>query len=69
MNDTRTHFSFRVDLWDEPGVNVIEHVAGVKYYEVALATFQAACRRWPAARITLRQGTRILEDSRMTGFG
>ena len=31
-------------------------VAGVDDFEVAEATYRAAITRWPAARITLRQG-------------
>ena len=29
-------------------------------------TFRAACERWPKATITLRQGARVIEDSRST---
>ena len=28
-----------------------------------LATYRAAVERWPAARVTLRQGARVIEDS------
>jgi hypothetical protein len=45
-------------------VSIIEHVAGVDDFEVAEATYRAAVARWPAARITLRQGARVIEDSR-----
>ena len=41
----------------------MEHIAGVEDYQVALATFRAACERWPGAPITLRQGARVIEDS------
>jgi hypothetical protein len=30
----------------------------------ALATYHAACERWPGNPITLRQGARVIEDSR-----
>jgi len=40
----------------------VEHVAGVEDYQVALATFRAACERWPGTPITLRQGARVIED-------
>jgi len=33
-------------------------------YELALATFRAACERWPGTPITLRKGARVIEDSR-----
>jgi hypothetical protein len=61
---TRTHFSFRVDTWTPDGESIVEHVAGIEDYQVALATFRAACERWPGASITLRQGARVSEDSR-----
>jgi hypothetical protein len=63
---TRTHFAFRVDTWTPDGNSIVEHVAGIENYEVALATFRAACERWPGTPITLRQGARVIEDSRRT---
>jgi hypothetical protein len=42
----------------------VEHVAGVEDYQVALATFLAACQRRPGTPISLRQGARVIEDSR-----
>ena len=60
----RTRFTFRVDTWTPDGESVVEHVAGVEDYQVALATFRAACERWPGTPITLRQGARVIEDSR-----
>jgi hypothetical protein len=62
----RPHFAHRVDAWDDEGENVIEHLAGVEDFEVAMATYRAACQRWPNAAITLRQGARVIEDSRRT---
>jgi hypothetical protein len=38
---TRTHFSFRVDTWTPDGESIVEHVAGVEDYQIALATFRA----------------------------
>jgi hypothetical protein len=29
-----------------------------------MATYRAACERWPTACITLRAGARVIEDSR-----
>jgi len=69
MTTTSTHFTFRVDTWPPGGESIVEHVAGVGDYQVALATFRAACQRWPGAPITLRQGARVIEDSRASARG
>ena len=61
---TRTHFVYRIDMWTPDGKNVVEHLAGLENLIVARAPYRAACERWPNARITLRQGARIVEDSR-----
>jgi len=36
-----------LDLWDADGENVVEHLAGVEDPQVAMATYVAACQRWP----------------------
>jgi hypothetical protein len=46
---TKTHCAFRVDIWDDIGASIVEHVAGVGDFEVAEATYRAAAARWPAA--------------------
>ena len=46
MTKLRTHFTFRVDTWTPDGESIVEHVAGVEDYQIALATFRAACQRW-----------------------
>jgi hypothetical protein len=56
-------FAFRVDIWDAIGNSIVEHVAGVDDVEVAEAAYGAAVARWPAARITLRQGIRVVRDT------
>ena len=58
----RKRFSHRIDMWDDDGENVLEHLAGVEDFDLAMATYRAACLRWPGAAITIRQGARILED-------
>jgi hypothetical protein len=62
--NTRTHFTFRIDTWTPGGESIVEHVAGVEDYQIALTTYRAACERWPSTPITLRQGSRVIEDSR-----
>jgi hypothetical protein len=61
---TRTHFVYRIDIWTNDGKNIVEHLAGLENLIVARAAYRAACERWPKAVITLRQGARIVEDSR-----
>ena len=60
---TKTHFAFRIDIWDDTGDSIVEHVAGVDDFEVAEATYRAAVARWPTARIRLRQGARVVHES------
>jgi hypothetical protein len=60
---------------DDRGVSIVQHVVGVDDFESAVATYWAACHRWPKAKITLRQEARIIhkswEANRLTsaGFG
>jgi hypothetical protein len=61
---TRTHFVYRIDIWTDDGRNILEYLAGLENLIVARAAYRAACERWPNARITLRQGARVVEDSR-----
>ncbi len=58
----RTHFTHRIDTWDDDGQNLVEHLAGVEDFELAMATYRAACQRWPNATITLRQGEAACRD-------
>jgi len=67
MTVTKSNFAFRIDRCDNNG-NAIEHVAWIEDFDVALAAFRAACLRWPGESITLRQGARVIEDSRRKGL-
>jgi hypothetical protein len=33
------------------GVSVVERLAGVEDYQIAFATYRAACERWPGTPI------------------
>jgi hypothetical protein len=46
--------------WDEAGEL---HLAGIESFELAEAAYRAAVHLWPAERIMLRQGARVLHDS------
>ena len=58
----RKQFAHRIDLWDDDGANLVDHLAGVEDLDVVAATYRAACRRWPKAKITLRQGARVAKE-------
>ena len=58
----RIHFKHSVELVDDTG-EIVDHVAGVEDFMLAKATYDAAVRRWPKARIRLCQEARIVEDS------
>ena len=59
---TRLHFLYRIDMWSRDSESVIEHLAGVEDFQVAMATYRAACERWPGMHITLSQGARVIES-------
>ena len=46
------------------GSKQVERIACVEDYLVALATYSAACRRWPDAHISLRRGTSLMTIAR-----
>ena len=56
--------SHTIDRWDDAtGENLIERIAGVSDYLVALETYRAAVQRWPNVKITLRNRARVIEQS------
>jgi hypothetical protein len=58
------HHAHSIDRWDDAtGSNLYEHLAGVNDLLLARATFAAAVKRWPGAKITLRNGARIIEKT------
>jgi hypothetical protein len=62
---TKTHFAFRVDIWDNTGDSIVEHVAGADDFQVASATYRAHARAATAALGKVRRGTqhgRIVRD-------
>jgi hypothetical protein len=40
----KIHFAFRIDVWDAAGDNVVEQLAGVDDYTMAVAAYRAAGR-------------------------
>ena len=65
MTTTKTDFAYRIDRWDPSG-NVVQRVADVDDLAVAVETYEAACKRWPGNCFTLREGFRVIADSRQT---
>jgi hypothetical protein len=59
----RTHFKHTIDQLDDAG-EIIETIAATDDYELAEATWLAAVKRWPREIIILRQGARVVRDSR-----
>jgi hypothetical protein len=66
---TQNDFAFRIDRWTDDGECIVEHVAGAEDFQIAMATYHAARKRWPKAAMTLRQDTWVIEDSRRTRIG
>ena len=55
---------FSIERWDDAtGENGVEEIARVSDYLLAMQTYLAAVRRWPDAKITLRDRARIIEQS------
>jgi hypothetical protein len=51
-----------IDRWDDTtGETLIEQIAAVGDYLVALETYRAAVQRWPNVKITLRNRARVIE--------
>jgi hypothetical protein len=65
---TPFHFLYRLYRLDANG-EILEHLAGIENRDLALATYEAACKLWPGDPIMLRQGTRVIKDSRKTQLG
>ena len=62
MRARGTYYS--IDAWDEPGDLIIEQIATVLDPDAAHSIFCHAARLRPGIRVTLRQGGRIVQDSR-----
>ena len=57
---TKTHFAFRIDVWDGAGDNLVEHLASLDDYGMAVAAYWVAVKNRPKDKITLRQGARAV---------
>jgi len=60
----KRHFAFTIDIWDDVGDSIIKHVASIDNFEAARAAYvEEVVKQWPAARIMLRQGARVVKDT------
>jgi hypothetical protein len=65
MTKTDTDFAYRIDRWDTHGHNIIQHIANVDDLVLAMAAYEAARKHWPGETITLREGSRVIKDTRV----
>jgi hypothetical protein len=57
-------YTHTIDRWDEAtGENLIERIARVNDLLIALEIYHAAVKRWPGAKITLRNRARVIEKN------
>jgi hypothetical protein len=59
----KRRFAFTIDIWDDVGDSIIKHLASVDNFEAACAAYVKVVKQWPAARIILRQGARVVRDT------
>ncbi len=62
--NSRANFAHRIDMWNDDGETIVDQLAGIDDCELAMAAYQFAVERWPKTAITLRQGARVIRDSR-----
>jgi hypothetical protein len=60
MAVTRTHFTFRIDLWTPNGESIVEQ-------DYALATYRTAVERWLGGAITQSSRSAWLGLRRLVG--
>jgi hypothetical protein len=58
----RSHFKHNLFMLDEAG-NLLEHLGGTEDYLLATQLYEVCLKRWPTARIQMRDGARIVYDS------
>jgi hypothetical protein len=53
VNKHKTHFAFRIDIWDDIGERIVEHVAGVQLWSGRTDLCRQAQRAsWGKARVS-----------------
>jgi hypothetical protein len=59
----KRRFAFTIDIWDDVADSILKHVASIDNFEAACAAYGEVVKQWPAARIMLRQGARVVKDT------
>jgi hypothetical protein len=59
----KRHFAFAIDIWNDVGDSIVRHLASIDNFEGACACYEELVKQWPAARIMLRQGARVVKDT------
>jgi len=59
----RTHFRHNVFMLGEAG-EFLQHIGGTEDYLLAAELYEVALKRWPKARIQMREGARIVYDNK-----
>ena len=59
----RSHFKHNVFMVDEAG-ELLEHFGGTEDYLLAAELYEAALKRWPKARIQMKEAARIIYDNK-----
>ncbi len=54
----KTYVAFNIDTWAAAGNDMVEHLAGLDDFLMAVAAYKAAVAAKPKEKITLRQGVR-----------
>ena len=54
---------FKVEQWDRDGNRIEGVIARAANLIVGRRAYEAACRQYPEARLTLRQGIRVVEKT------
>ena len=61
---------YEISVWDGPDDNrssLVEVLARVEDYAMALAAFEVACEKWPEKYILIRERGRIIRKSWVRG--
>ena len=54
---------FKVEEWHRDGNRIERVIARAANLVVGRRAYEAACRQYPKARLTLRQGIRVIEET------